>query len=79
MPHGFDPRLAPIHRLRNETALLLAEAERSLALADGSQTPASVAAIKRQLDRFDTVLASSHRALLRAQDPHGHVLRTSRP
>jgi hypothetical protein len=68
MPHDFDHRLAPLHRLRDATADLLDRAEQALSKRDGSQTPESVAAIRRQLESFDQRLQSSRRTLLRSQN-----------
>jgi hypothetical protein len=68
MPHdsNYDYRLAPLHRLRDATADLLDRAEAALSRRDGSQTPESVAAIRRQLESFDQRLQSSRRTLLRS-------------
>lgn len=68
MPHDldFDHRLAPLYRLRDATASLLASAEAALARRDPTQTPESVAALRRQLASFDQRIQSSRRALLRS-------------
>lgn len=66
---NFDYRLAPLHRLRDATADLLDRAESALARRDGSQTPESVASIRRQLESFDQRLQSTRRTLLRSPNP----------
>ncbi|MGA1730912.1 MAG: hypothetical protein ACO4B5_11855 [Steroidobacteraceae bacterium] len=68
MQDHLDAALAPLVRLRDATADLLASAQKAYDDGDVSQNNDTITRIQRQLDSFDQQLARSRRLLDQASN-----------
>lgn len=68
MQDHLDAALAPLVRLRDATADLLASAQKAYDEGDVSQTNDTIRRIQQQLDSFDSRVARSRRLLGQASN-----------